>query len=59
MLSNVYFLAKIRFDTAETEPAKNLEKFANFANFADPNRQPATDRDRDRDRANRGPRERH
>ena len=38
MLSNAYFLAKFRFDTAENEPAKNLQsfvkKFANFANFA-------------------------
>ena len=33
MLSNAYFLAKFRFDTAENEPAKNLQKFANnFAN---------------------------
>ena len=24
MLSNAYFLAKFRFDTAENEPAKNL-----------------------------------
>ena len=31
MLSNAYFLAKIRFDTTENEPAKNLQKFANFA----------------------------
>ena len=37
MLSNAYFLAKFRFDTAENEPAKNLQNFANFANFADPN----------------------
>ena len=37
MLSNAYFLAKFRFDTAENEPAKNLQKFAKFANFADPN----------------------
>ena len=44
MLSNAYFLAKFRFDTAENEPAKNLQKFAkqlarlaNFANFANPN----------------------
>ena len=37
MLSNAYFLAKFRFDTAENEPAKNLENFAKFANFADPN----------------------
>ena len=29
MLSNAYFLAKFRFDTAENEPAKNLKKFAN------------------------------
>ena len=27
MLSNAYFLAKIRFDTAENEPAENLQKF--------------------------------
>ena len=33
MLSNAYFLAKFRFDTAENEPAKNLQNFANFANF--------------------------
>ena len=26
MLSNEYFLAKFRFDTAENEPAKNLQK---------------------------------
>ena len=37
MLSNAYFLAKFRFDTAENEPAKNLQNFAKFANFADPN----------------------
>ena len=34
MLSNAYFLAKFRFDTAENEPAKNLQKFANVPNFA-------------------------
>ena len=34
MLSNAYFLAKIRFDTAENEPAKNLQNFANFPDFA-------------------------
>ena len=32
MLSNAYFLAKFRFDTAENEPAKNLQNFASFAN---------------------------
>ena len=32
MLSNAYFLAKFRFDTAENEPAKNLQNFAEFAN---------------------------
>ena len=32
MLSNAYFLAKFRFDTAENEPAKILQNFANFAN---------------------------
>ena len=39
MLSNAYFLAKFRFDTAENEPAKSLQKikFANFPNFANPN----------------------
>ena len=31
MLSNAYFLAKFRFDTAENEPAKNLQKFCKFA----------------------------
>ena len=36
MLSNAYFLAKFRFDTAENELAKNLQKLAKFANFADP-----------------------
>ena len=30
MLSNAYFLAKFRFDTAENEPAKNLQNFADF-----------------------------
>ena len=34
MLSNAYFLAKFRFDTAENEPAKNLQTIANFATFA-------------------------
>ena len=37
MLSNAYFLAKFGFDTAENEPAKNLQNFAkkiaNFLNF--------------------------
>ena len=28
MLSNAYFLAKFRFDTAENELAKNLQNFA-------------------------------
>ena len=37
MLSNAYFLAKFRFDTAENEPAKNLQNVAKFTNFADPN----------------------
>ena len=27
MLSNAYFLAKFRIDTAENEPAKNLQNF--------------------------------
>ena len=38
MLSNAYFLAKVRFDTAENEPAKNLQKkIENFEKFANPN----------------------
>ena len=40
MLSNAYFLAKFRFDTAENEPAKNLQNFTNFLNFANPNSKP-------------------
>ena len=28
MLSNAYFLAKFRFDTAENEPAKNVQTFS-------------------------------
>ena len=50
MLSNAYFLAKFRFDTAENEPAKNLQKFdyflgklsnfPNFPNSANPNPKP-------------------
>ena len=42
MLSNAYFLAKFRFDTAENEPAKNLQNLANFSNFANPNPSPLT-----------------
>ena len=30
MLSNTYFLSKFRFDTAENEPAKNLQIMRNF-----------------------------
>ena len=30
MLSNAYFLAKFRFDTAENEPAKNLQTLKIF-----------------------------
>ena len=41
MLSNAYFLAKFRFDTAENEPAKNLQNFPKFANL-----ESATTRDR-------------
>ena len=37
MLSNAYFLADFCFDTAENEPAKILQNFANFPNFANPN----------------------
>ena len=31
MLSNAYFLAKFHFDTAENEPAQNLQNFAKIA----------------------------
>ena len=31
MLSNAYFLEKFRFDTAENEPAKNLQIFEKFS----------------------------
>ena len=37
MLSNEYFIAKFRFGTAKNEPAKKLQTFANFPNFANPN----------------------
>ena len=37
MLSNAYFLAQFRFDTAENEPSKKLQNFANFPTFANPN----------------------
>ena len=30
-LENAYLLVNFRFDTAEKEPAKNLQTFANFA----------------------------
>ena len=33
MLSNAYFLAEFRFDTAENEPTKNLQNSGNFPNF--------------------------
>ena len=48
MQSNAYFLAKFRFDTAENEPAKNLQNFPNFANSADPNALPGRRPDRPR-----------
>ena len=34
MLSNAYFLAKFRFDTAENEPAKKLQNLQNLLIFA-------------------------
>ena len=40
MLSNAYFLAKFRFDTAENEPVKNLQKFCkHFAKIANLSKQ--------------------
>ena len=35
MLSNAYFLANFRFDTAENEPAKNLQILQKKANLGD------------------------
>ena len=34
MLSNAYFLAKFRFDTAENEPVKNSQNFAKIAVYS-------------------------
>ena len=49
MLSNAHFLAKFRSNTAENEPAKKLQEFANyFPNFANP--KPPDDRLRTRGR---------
>ena len=36
MLSNAYFLANFRFDTAENEPAKNLQNLQNVCKKATP-----------------------
>ena len=36
MLSNAYFLAKFCFDTAENEPAKNLQNFRKMQFFDRP-----------------------
>ena len=38
MLSNAYFLAKFRFDTAEKEPTKHLLNSPNFSQFCTWNR---------------------
>ena len=38
MLSNAYFLAQFRFDTAENELAKNLQKICKFCKFCNPER---------------------
>ena len=58
MLSNAYFLAKFRFDTADNEPAKKLQNFANFPNFANPNARFPDRRGRDQ-RAAQADREGH
>ena len=44
MLSNAYFLAKFRFDTAENEPAKNLQNLPILLTLAPnhPSRVPPT-----------------
>ena len=43
MLPNAYFLAKFRFDTAENEPAKILQNFANRRTPAPPSVQPLSE----------------
>ena len=46
MLSNAYFLAKFRFDTAENEPAKKLQKLSEkIAKFATSDLDLIADRD--------------
>ena len=45
MLSNAHFLAKFRFDTAENEPAKNLQKLLTLLTLGAPReRHPPRDR---------------
>ena len=39
MLSNAYFLAKFRFDTAENEPVKNLQNLAKKKGAFSPSRE--------------------
>ena len=46
MLSNAYLLAKIRFDTAENEPAKNLQFFFLIASAGHGRRLPEARRER-------------
>ena len=57
MLSNAYFLAKFRFDTAENEPAKNLQNFRKCPENAHPTgpaQRPPSQDARRRGAANRG-----
>ena len=44
MLSNAYFLAKFRFDTAENEPASNLQNSEKIVNFANLELEPTSER---------------
>ena len=48
MLSNAYFLAKFRFDTAENEPAKNLQNFADLSENLQIDWEPNLVRERER-----------
>ena len=50
MLSNAYFLEKFRFDTAENEPAKNLQNLP-ILQIAIPAQQTPPSREHSRDRS--------
>ena len=55
MLSNAYFLAKFRFDTAENEPAKNLQNFAKCGQCSRTRAQPSAELSELADKRNGAP----